>query len=226
MNSIDDLAKRAALVPGFQAGLEGKIWIGDCIDFLRLLPDKSIDLILTDPPYGIGMDGRKNIACGKDWTGAGNWDEARPDKIYFDEMLRVSKRQIIWGGNYYADFLPPSSGWLVWNKGTRNFSLGDGELAWSSMDRALRIKDLSWAQALRDGKRHPTQKSVELFKWCIELGSGEGELVLDPFAGSGTTAQAARQMNRRFILVEKNPIYADVCDSRVERMHQGIKDFL
>ena len=205
--------------------LEMRIINADCMDILRELPDKCVDLVMTDPPYGIDYGGQlRGKGDGKGgidkngWRGwnAPEWDKERPKKEVFEQMLRISKNQIIWGGNYFADYLPPSQGWLVWNKGQRNFSLADGELAWTSFDKALRIFDYSRGQALKDGKIHPTQKPLSLMKWCIEKGTNEGDLVLDCFSSSGTTALAARILKRRFICIEKDEEYWRASVERIE----------
>lgn len=104
----------------------------------------------------------------------------------------------------------------MWNKGQRNFSLADGELAWTSFDKALRIFDYSRGQALKDGKIHPTQKPLSLMKWCIEKGTNEGDIVIDCFSGSGTTALAARLLKRRFICIEKDAEYWRASVERIE----------
>lgn len=203
-----------------------KITHADCLDILKQLPDKCIDLVLTDPPYGIDYGGQlKGKGDGKggsdkygwrSWSEP-KWDKERPCEEIFKEILRVSKNQIIWGGNYFADLLPASQGWLVWNKGQRNFSLADGELAWTSFDRALRIFDYSRAKAIQDGKIHPTQKPLQLIQWCLEKGSNEGDLVLDCFSGSGTTAIACHNLKRRFICIEKNDEYYLKSKERLEQ---------
>ena len=194
--------------------LENKIINADCLDILKQLPDKCVDLVLTDPPYGIDYGGQlikgeefKFVTNKHGWRNFGNneWDKERPSEEIFKQILRVSKNQIIWGGNYFADLLPASQGWLVWNKGQRDFSLADGELAWTSFDRALRIFDYSRAKALQDGKIHPTQKPLQLMQWCLEdKRSQEGDLVLDCFSGSGTTALACHNLKRWFICIEKD----------------------
>lgn len=172
---------------------------GDCLDVMKDMEEKSIDLILTDPPYGINygsqLKGKGNGAGGSDkngWKSYGcpDWDVERPKKEIFDLIQKISRNQIIWGGNYFADLFPASQGWLVWDKGQRDFSLADGELAWTSFDKALRIKTISRAKALQDGKKHPTQKSLDLIKWCVDLRSVDTDLILDCFSGSGTTAIA------------------------------------
>jgi site-specific DNA-methyltransferase (adenine-specific) len=204
---------------------ENKIINADCMDILKQLPDKCIDLVLTDPPYGIDYGGQ--LIKGEEfkfntnkhgWRNFGNneWDKERPSEEIFKEILRVSKNQIIWGGNYFADLLPASQGWLVWNKGQRDFSLADGELAWTSFDRALRMFDYSRAKALQDGKIHPTQKPLQLMQWCLEKGSKEGDLVLDCFSGSGTTAVACYNLKRKFICIEKDFDYWKASYKRLE----------
>lgn len=211
---------------------ENKIINADCLDILKQLPDKCIDLVLTDPPYGIDYGGQ--LIKGEEfkfntnkhgWRNFGNneWDKERPSEEIFKEILRVSKNQIIWGGNYFADLLPASQGWLVWNKGQRDFSLADGELAWTSFDRALRIFDYSRAKALQDGKIHPTQKPLQLMQWCLERGSKEGDLILDCFSGSGTTAIACHNLKRRFICIEKDFDYwKESCKRLEDHQRQGV----
>lgn len=205
--------------------LENKIINADCLDILKELPDKCVDLVLTDPPYGIDYGGQlikgeefKFVTNKHGWRNFGNneWDKERPSEEIFKQILRVSKNQIIWGGNYFADLLPASQGWLVWNKGQRDFTLADGELAWTSFDRALRIFDYSRAKALQDGKIHPTQKPLQLMQWCLEKGSNEGNLVLDCFSGSGTTALACHNLKRRFICIEKDKDYYEASVKRLE----------
>ena len=203
-----------------------KIIHDDCINILKQLPDKCIDLVLTDPPYGIDyggqLKGKGDGNGGIDKNGwrswdAPEWDKERPSKELFDEIIRVSKNQVIWGGNYFADLLPASQGWFVWNKMQRNFSLADAELAWTSFDRATRIFDYSRAQALQDGKQHPAQKPLRLMEWCLEKSSKEGEIVLDCFSGSGTTAVACHNFKRHFICIEKDKRYYEESVKRLEQ---------
>ena len=198
----------------------------DCLDILKQLPDKCVDLVLTDPPYGIDYGGQlikgeeyKTQTNKHGWRNFGNgeWDKERPSAEIFREMLRVSKNQIIWGGNYFADLLPASQGWFVWNKMQRNFSLADGELAWTSFDKALRIFDYSRGQANQDEKIHPTQKPLKLIEWCLARGGVENDLVLDCFSGSGTTAVACHNLKRRFICIEKDPEYYRASCERLEQ---------
>ena len=196
--------------------------------FLKCVPDNYFDLLLTDPPYGIDIigqrikkdpDGRYGYRQFKHKT----WDNKRPDAEAFNEMLRVSKNQIIWGGNYFADLLPASQGWLVWNKGQRDFSLADGELAWTSFDKALRIFDFSRAQALKDGKIHPTQKPLALMEYCLNLRAKQGDLILDCYSGSGTTAVACHNLGLDFIAVEIDDEYYKDSVARLEDAKRQMK---
>lgn len=214
--------------------LINKITNADCLDILKELPDKCIDLCCCDPPYGINyggqLKGKGDGKGGSDKYGWKNWDvpewdKERPSEEIFKEILRVSKHQIIWGGNYFADLLPASKGWLVWNKMQRDFSMADGELAWTSFDRALRIFDYSRAKAIQDGKIHPTQKPLQLIQWCVEKGSNEGDLVLDCFSGSGTTAIACHNLKRRFICIERDEEYFQKSCERLEQHRRQLTLF-
>jgi len=198
----------------------------DCYEVLRGLGDKSVDLVLTDPPYGIGAarDRHSQQWRWRDYPDAG-WDSSRPSADVFSEIRRVSKHQIVWGGNYFADVLPSSGCWLVWDKGQRNFSLADGELAWCSFDKALRIFSYSRAAALQEGKSHPTQKPVPLFTWCLRLFAKPGWVVLDPFAGSGTTALACHALGMHFICVERSEYYVNVARNRLRDAQMQLSMF-
>lgn len=177
----------------------------------------QVDACVTDPPYGIGADEALSKNEGKfGWAyyGETTWDRDRPQREIFDAIRACSKHQIIWGANYFTDFLPPSMQWLVWDKGQRDFSLADFELAWTSQNKAARMKTYPRSAALKDGKVHPTQKPVDIMKWCIEL-LPEPQTIFDPFMGSGTTGVAAIQMGRKFIGVEQNPTYFEHCLRRI-----------
>ena len=193
---------------------DATLYLGDCMDILPTLP--KVDAVMTDPPYGIGADSHAG-SSNNGWTqwDVNGWDLQRPEKKIFDAIRNISKQQIIWGGNYFTDYLPPTMQWLVWDKGQRGFSLADGEFAWSSQQAAARIFNYSRAEALKDGKQHPTQKPVALMLWCID--KTKGNVVLDPFMGSGTTGVAAIQMGRKFIGIEREPKYFDIACKRIEQ---------
>lgn len=209
-----------------------EIILGDCLDYMRTLPDKSIDLILTDPPYGIGASMRV-----KEWKGVRakqrdyackDWDLAAPSKEYFEEMRRVSKNQIIWGGNYFAEHLGNSPCWIVWNKMNGANDFADCELAWTSFKGAVRLFEYVW-QGMRQGdmknkedRVHPTQKPVPLFLWLQEKYSEPGQTVLDPFSGSGTTAIAAHRLGRQFVCVERDAEYHAASVERLRKEREQL----
>lgn len=199
---------------------DATLYRADCLDVLPTLP--KVDAVITDPPYGLGMQTRKDggavmsARSGAKIYERSEWDLNRPPKEAFDLILAASESQIIWGGNYFTDYLPPSMQWLVWDKTQRDFSLADCELAWSSQQRAARIFDCTRRQVQLEGNQHPTQKPVALMAWCIKQSKKAGT-VLDPFMGSGTTGVAAIQLGRKFIGIEREPKYFDIAWKRIEQ---------
>lgn len=207
--------------------LQNHIICADCFDILRQLPDKCVDLVLTDPPYGIdisktGKVGRNNLAEVKDY-GKKDWDNSIPSKDVFNEIIRVSKHAIIFGGNYFVENLYNSSCWLVWNKlNTGNFV--DCELAWTNFDTQVRKYDFLYNGMIKDTSErteqriHPTQKPVGLFMKILQDYSNENDLVLDCFSGSGTTAVACHNLHRRFICIERDKEY---CEASIKRLEEA-----
>lgn len=192
------------------------LYLADCREVLPTLG--KVDAVVTDPPYGIGKDGQARITGGNGGRKAHDflgWDAERPAAEIFAAMLNLSDDIIIWGGNYFADVLPPTGKWLVWDKGQR-INQSDGELAWTSYQGALRIKVMNRVELLIDGTEHPTQKPERLMRWCIEQLRNNPQTILDPFMGSGTTGVAAVQMGRRFIGIEREPKYFDIACRRIE----------
>ena len=198
--------------------LLNKIHHADCLDFMKQLPDKCIDLVLTDPPYGIDFLNGGGMCEKNGWKQYERkpWDKNTPEKKIFDEIIRISKNQIIWGGNYFTDKLPPSQGWIFWDKGQRDFTLADGELAWTSFDKAIRVFEYARAKALQDGKVHPTQKPIQLMKYCFQYAKHKKGTVLDCFSGSGTTALACHDLGLDFICIEKDADYHAASVKRLE----------
>jgi DNA modification methylase len=195
--------------------VDSTLYLGDCKLLLPLLP--LVDAIVTDPPYGIdyGRAGGFSASHGwGQWREKVTWDAERPERAIFDLMLRQSKEQIIWGGNYFTDYLPPTMQWLVWDKGQRDFSLADCEFAWSSQERAARVFNFARGKANQDGKEHPTQKPVELMKWCLSL-LPKAKVILDPFMGAGSTGVAAARMGRKFIGIEMDEGYFNAACLRI-----------
>ena len=199
------------------------------MEVMKKLPDKCIDLVLTDPPYGINVGGksreRVNVGGGKPFGKSGGgkivspksyrgFDDSRiPDKEVFEEMFRISKNQIIFGGNYFVEHLRNSPCWVVWDKdNSGNFA--DCELAWTSFPTAIRKFKFRWNGMLqehmgkaKENREHPTQKPVDLMKFCIDTYSEEGQIILDPFLGSGTTAIACINLKRKWIGIEREKEY-------------------
>ena len=199
-------------------------WLGgleitceDCMDLMRRYPDKHFDLAIVDPPYGIDA-GKKHT--GKGWVvrESKDWDKSGPGADYFCELYRVSKNQIIWGANYYPGHLPKSMGWIFWDKGQRDFSLADGELAFSSFDRALRVFEYSRGKMQADGGRiHPTQKPVELYTWLLGRYAKPGQRILDTHLGSGSHAIAAHYFGAHLTACEIDPDYYAAAMARIKR---------
>ena len=194
------------------------VYLGDCLKILPVLG--RLDAIVTDPPYGIGADAARAKHKGKfgwKYYGESSWDIDRPGQEVFDLMRDQSDLQIIWGGNYFTDYLPPTMRWLIWDKGQRDFSLADGEVAWTNQMKAMRIKTYSRGKALsrRDGNFHPTQKPVEIMEWCLTF-IPEDKVVVDPFMGSGSTGVACVNMGRRFIGIDVDPKYFDITCARLK----------
>jgi DNA modification methylase len=205
------------LKPYYQDEAAGiTIYHGDCLEILPTLP--KVDLVLTDPPYGIGTGrtGRERQHNGWRYYGMAEWDLSRPNADIFRCILSAAPSQIIWGGNYFTDILPPSMCWLIWDKGQRNFSLADCEMAWTSQNRAARVITYSRAEALKDKKQHPTQKPIAVMVWCLKQ-ILKAQTVLDPFMGSGTTLVACKRLGRRGIGIEIEEKYCEVATKRLEK---------
>ncbi len=201
------------------------LYCGDCREVLPTL-DK-VDAVITDPPYGINKDGQTKTTGGhggrKEYEFLG-WDGERPARDVFDALLAAGETHIIWGGNYFADMLPPTMRWLVWDKGQR-INQSDGELAWTSMQSALRICTMNRVELMTDGAEHPTQKPLRLMKWCVDQCTNKPKTILDPFMGSGTTGVAAVQMGRQFIGIEREPSYFNIACKRIEQAQRQVSMF-
>lgn len=195
---------------------DATLYLGDCLEILPTLG--KVDAVVTDPPYGIGEHGgRFRGRKGQNIRVLPNmgWDKERPSRTVFDRMLAACDDAIIWGGNYFADYLPPSKGWLYWQK-LMGGDFADGELAWTSLDRALR----EFTKCPKgQGAEHPTQKPVALIEWCLGF-LPSAQTILDPFMGSGTTGVACAKLGRRFIGIEIEPRYFDIACRRIEEAYR------
>ena len=195
---------------------DATLHLGDCLEILPTLG--KVDAVVTDPPYGIdyGRAGGFSASHGwGQWRDNVAWDQDRPAREIFDLMLACSREQIVWGGNYFTDYLPPTMQWLVWDKGQREFSLADCEFAWSSQRKAARIFNYARGRAVKDGKEHPTQKPIAVMEWCLGF-LPDARTILDPFMGSGTTGVACAKLGRKFIGIEIDPGYFDIACRRID----------
>lgn len=188
--------------------------LGDCMEVMPRLG--HFDAVVTDPPYGIGEHGGKARHRGRPGYSKHEnrgWDKERPPREVFDAMLACSDAQVIWGGNYFADMLPASMGWLYWQK-LMGGDFADGELTWTS--RRMALREFSFCPKGMD-KAHPCEKPVRLMKWCIGLLKLAGDpIILDPFAGLGSTGVAAVEMGMRFVGIERDPVYFEIACRRLE----------
>ena len=208
-----------------------KVYNEDCLETMKRMPDKSIDLVLTDPPYGIGIDGQKGsnrkngqqVRKSHEFKG---WDTKTPSEEIFKEIFRVSKNQIIWGGNFFVDKLPTNTkGWIVWYKGQKGLTMSDCELAYSSYDRPTRIADIHRTHLWQEKPSHPTQKPVRLFTWCLSGFLKEEDnikTVYDPFMGSGTTAIACKSLGLDFIGSELDEDYYKIIQKRLSAVQGSL----
>jgi len=206
-----------------------KLYLLDCMEGMKQFPDKYFDLAIVDPPYGINF---AKTHTGKGWTVRENkeWDSSIPPAEYFKELFRISKDQIICGGNYMVDHIPPSQGWVFWDKGQRNFSLADGELIFTSFDRALRVftmpRGKHKAQDDKEGGRiHPTQKPVQLYKWILHNYAKPDMKIIDTHVGSGSSIIAFLDFGCEWIGFEIDEDYHKAASERIEIHKKRPKPF-
>jgi site-specific DNA-methyltransferase (adenine-specific) len=192
----------------------------DCMEGMARYPDKYFDLAIVDPPYGIGVSkgkwGSSNKGKVTDY-GKKYWDKSIPNNEYFKEILRTSKNQIIWGGNYF--YLKPSSCWIVWDK-LNSADFADCELAWTSFNTAVKKFTYRWngmlQQNMKDKEQriHPTQKPVALYKWILSNYAKQGNKILDTHLGSGSSRIAAYEMGFDFTAFELDKEYFEAQEKR------------
>ena len=189
----------------------------DCMEYMATVPDKYFDLAIVDPPYGIGMDGGCVGYKGFNVFEKKSWDSKTPDDDYFQELQRVSKHQIVWGGNYFN--LPPSRCFLIWDKGAgfKDRTYAECELAWTSFDANAKIyKRDPLACGDYKGKIHPTQKPVKLYEWLLTNYAKKGQKILDTHLGSGSSAIAAHYFGVDFVGCELDKDYFEAAKARFD----------
>lgn len=211
----------------------------DCMEYLKEFPDNYFDLSIVDPPYGGVTQGGYmsnkmggGVAKNRNDYHLGVWQYGRPSDDYFKELLRVSKNQIIWGGNYYASLLPDSQGWIVWDKEKpEGVSFADAELAWTSFDVATRIFKFAWNGMLqgdmknKEAKIHPTQKPVRLYEWCLSRYAKDGDTILDTHVGSGSSLIACHETDHKYIGFEIDPVYYEKAKQRIDEASSQVNIF-
>ena len=198
----------------------------DCMEGMARYPDKYFDLAIVDPPYGIGESKKqRNNNKSEKWKNPKNeikytkknWDVEAPNKEYFNELFRVSKNQIIWGGNYFSCHLPPSMGWVFWDKKNGSSDFSDGELAFTSFKKALRKFDWMWGGFFKqqpEERINPTQKPVAIYKWLLSNYAKQGDKILDTHLGSGSSRIAAYEMGFDFTAFELDTEYFEAHEKR------------
>lgn len=197
----------------------------DCIEYLKTCADNQFDLAIVDPPYGIGrgggLMGGNVLAKSKNYKIYVGADRSSPDKVYFEELKRVSKNQIIFGANYMTTKInADSSGWIVWDKenGANNFA--DCELAYTSFPSAVRKFSFKWQGMLqgdmkhKENRLHPNQKPVALYKWILQNYAKNGDTILDTHLGSGSSRIAAYDMGFDFVGCEIDEYYFTAQEKR------------
>ena len=217
--------------------MSNPVTIGDCTlyqgDCLEIMPTLGkVDAVVTDPPYGIKQAKGFSGAVGFSGAGGfskpiqrreydGDWDNSRPRPEVFKAMVNASDKHIIWGGQYFADLLPPKGKWLWWDKCQTMPTYGDGELAWTTLSGEAPKKFVysnNGLMAKERGRVHPTQKPVAVMEWCLGF-LPDAQTILDPFMGSGTTGVACAKTGRKFIGIELEPKYFDIACKRIEEAY-------
>ena len=205
----------------------------DCMEYMAAQPDKSFDLAIVDPPYGIDCFKKPIGSPGRMFSGDKRvhekgvvWD-IRPGEDYFKEIKRVSKHQIIWGGNYMLDYLGPTRGFIFWDKHQTVPNFSDGELAWTSFDRPAKCFRFMYTNVVgRDATHfHPTQKPIKLYEWLLTNYAKPGQRILDTHLGSGSSAIAAHYFGCDFVGCELDEYYFKAAKARFEKETRQLSMF-
>jgi len=197
----------------------------DCMEGMKRYPDKHFELAIVDPPYGVrrdvgfvGFGGFGKPIARR--TYRGGWDSQPPEQVYFNELLRVSRHQLIWGGNFYTDKLPQMNHWIFWDKINTMPSFGDGELCWTSFPRnSIKQATIEYNGLLgKEPERiHPTQKPVKLYEWLLKNYAKPGDKILDTHLGSGSSVIACYNMGHHITGFELDKEYFTAMRQRIEQ---------
>jgi len=200
--------------------IKSEVFNIDCIEGMKQYSDNYFELAIVDPPYGIDwMNQIKNPNTSKNWKTyeSKNWDSNIPNELYFKELFRVSKNQVIWGGNYMIENLYSSSCWLIWDK-MQEFSSATFEMAWTSFKSPAKSFRMSRAEAYTNqNKIHPTQKPIKLYKWLLNNYAKEGDKILDTHLGSGSSRIAAYDLGFEFTGFELDEDYFKASEKRFKQ---------
>lgn len=188
---------------------------GDCMDYLPSIPDNYFDLAMVDPPYGkVKPDENHGIRFSKNVIDKMDEWNIAPTHEYFEQLFRVSRNQIIWGGNYFD--LPPTGCFLIWRKTnvSETFRMAMAEYAWTSFDGNAKVFDFSAVG--QEGRFHPTQKPVELYKWILYHYANKGDRILDTHVGSASSLIACEDLGFRYLGFEIDPDYYEMAKKRID----------
>ena len=207
-----------------------KIYNGANMELMKNYSDDYFDLAIVDPPYGIGISGQKksiskNPKHNRKHHEEKNWDNEIPNQNYFNELFRVSKNQIIWGGNYFVKYLNKGTkGWVFWFKGQNGLTMSDGEIAYTSFQKPTRQVKINRVDLLIDGTIHPTQKPLRLYNWLLDNYANKDDKILDTHLGSGSSAIAAFYYGcREFVGMEIDEDYYNDSIKRIKEQTAQIK---
>lgn len=199
----------------------------DCIEFMKSKPDKCYDLAIVDPPYGININvsiGRRKGDKKSDYHKFAGNDSEIPSKEYFEELFRVSKNQIVWGGNYMTEYLKPSACWLLWDKGfSEDVTFAQFEMAWTSFKSSAKKYDFN--AAANRNRIHPTQKPISLYRWILKNYAKQGDKILDTHGGSMSIAIACDMENFDLDICEIDEQYFQAAKKRYEIHKQQLTMF-
>jgi len=193
----------------------------DNMELMARYPDNYFDLAIVDPPYGLGIDGQKksinkNPKHNRKSHTQKKWDSSIPSKEYFNELKRVSKNQIIWGGNYFTEFLQPTKAWIFWYKGQNDLTMSDGEMAWTSLNSVTRQIQINRASLISQNTFHPTEKPYKLYKWILDKYAKENYKILDTHLGSGSIAIACHDYGFELTACELDSEYYEKAIQRIK----------
>ena len=214
-----------------------KIHNMDCLEYMKTVPDKYFDLVLTDPPYGINIACKGSVGGGTKKNpsknfGAKDWDKEIPSKEIFEHIKRISKHQIIFGGNYFLDYLHNTRCILTWfkHRDCPERTFANSEIAWTSFDENCKVYDFKWDgfmqqdMANKEERHHPTQKPVELFKMILRDYAIKNDYtkIFDPFMGSGTTAIACKSLGLDYVGCELDKDYYEIINKRLSQVQGSL----